>query len=123
MTERAPLPDQSNVACEECGDTGLVRAYGAEDYGVSFESEACERCAAGLRHLEPEERAERVQAAVLRALGHLSMTQCPYFDHEGVCEGGCYSEPACITDQPTEGWVAAAIKELDSVTPDENRHS
>jgi hypothetical protein len=33
--------------CEHCGDTGLVRSPGAEDYGVSFESEHCERCRLG----------------------------------------------------------------------------
>lgn len=36
--------------CESCGDTGLVRTYGAEDYGISFESEACD-CEAGMREL------------------------------------------------------------------------
>lgn len=31
-------------ACKNCGGTGLVRVHGAEDYGVSFESELCEHC-------------------------------------------------------------------------------
>jgi len=45
--------------CPHCGDTGLVRVHGYEDYGVSFESEACEHCPAGFAQLEPEERASR----------------------------------------------------------------
>lgn len=40
--------ESSNLTCEHCGDTGSVRVHGAEDYGVSFESEYCERCAYGL---------------------------------------------------------------------------
>jgi hypothetical protein len=36
----------------------------------------------------------------------LSMVQCPYYRGEGTCNMGCYSEPACITDQPLEGWEA-----------------
>lgn len=58
-----------------------------------------------------------VMAAVNDALGFLSMTQCPYFDHEGKCDRGCYVEPACITDTPTKGWVAAAITALERALP------
>jgi hypothetical protein len=55
-----------------------------------------------------------------RALGLLSMTQCPYFDHEGVCDRGCYQEPACITDAPGEqGWVGEAIAVLEAALRDE----
>lgn len=36
------------VNCDKCGDTGSVRCYGAEDYGVSFECEYCESCPLGL---------------------------------------------------------------------------
>jgi hypothetical protein len=32
------------VTCVHCGDTGSVRVYSHEDYGVSFESEYCESC-------------------------------------------------------------------------------
>lgn len=110
-----PLPDQIDCACGECGDTGLVRVHGPEDYGVSFESEVCEHCAAGLRHLEPEERLERYEAVVQIAAEYLSMTRCPYFDHQGACDSGCHSEPACVADQPTEGWAGAALKALESV--------
>ena len=54
------------ISCERCGDTGLVRVHSHEDYGVSFESEACEHCPAGLEHLDPLERAERAEAEVER---------------------------------------------------------
>ena len=30
--------------CEHCGDTGSVRVHGSQDYGVSFESELCDKC-------------------------------------------------------------------------------
>jgi hypothetical protein len=70
---------------------------------------------AGLAHLEPDERIERMQAAIRQALGALSMTQCPYFEHQGVCDRGCHQEPVCVTDQPSGGWAAAAIEELEGV--------
>lgn len=55
-----------------------------------------------------------------RALECLSMTQCPYFKHEGVCDSGCYQEPVCVADQPTEGWVQAAINALAETLPTEH---
>lgn len=36
--------DTTAAICERCNNTGLVVAHGAEDYGVSFESEYCEAC-------------------------------------------------------------------------------
>lgn len=42
-----PQPSCSVSVCDRCGDTGLVRVHSHEDYGVSFESEACD-CPAGL---------------------------------------------------------------------------
>lgn len=34
----------STETCAACGDTGSVRVYSHEDYGVSFECEYCEEC-------------------------------------------------------------------------------
>ena len=34
----------------------------------------------------------------------LSRSSCPY-RAGGTCDQGCYSEPACITDEPVEGWA------------------
>lgn len=34
----------------------------------------------------------------------VSMLTCPYLTHDGTCDRGCYSEPACMTDAPVEGW-------------------
>jgi hypothetical protein len=42
------MPDNGPyVPCEHCDDTGSVRSPGAEDYGVSFESEYCDYCRYG----------------------------------------------------------------------------
>jgi hypothetical protein len=34
----------------------------------------------------------------------LNMTRCPYYLCGEKCDTGCYSEPACVTGTPTEGW-------------------
>lgn len=59
----------------------------------------------------------RVENAMLkdsanRAAEMLSMTRCPYYQREEKCDRGCWSEPACHTDQPTEGWVEGAFNAL-----------
>ncbi len=32
------------------------------------------------------------------------MITCPYRMGIGICASGCWSEPACQTDEPLEGW-------------------
>lgn len=29
---------------------------------------------------------------------------CPYFIKGGKCRSGCWSEPFCVTGQPSAGW-------------------
>lgn len=48
--EEAPPAD-----CGSCGGSGSVRVFAPEDYGVSFESEECERCGGTGRDPEPRE--------------------------------------------------------------------
>lgn len=36
----------------------------------------------------------------------MSMVRCPYYRKGEKCNGGCWTEPRCITDAPTEGWEA-----------------
>lgn len=55
---------------------------------------------------------ERLREARDETLQMLGMTQCPYILREETCDSGCCSEPACITDEPLEGWVVAAIERL-----------
>lgn len=55
--------------------------------------------------------------AVHEALGCLAMTQCPYYLREEKCASGCYAEPACRTDEPSEGWVKAALTALEGALP------
>lgn len=36
------------------------------------------------------------------------MIDCPYYQTGSEpCTFGCWTEPRCITDEPTEGWLAA----------------
>lgn len=45
----------------------------------------------------------------------VSRVSCGYYRGRGICEQGCHSEPACQTDEPTEGWfahIAAVASEL-----------
>lgn len=60
----------------------------------------------------PEELEEAQEA--------LSALSCPYYRGIGVCVSGCYTEPGCQTDEPTEGWVAqlhrAVDEYVDSIT-------
>jgi hypothetical protein len=37
-----------------------------------------------------------------------AMIACPWYRGTGICNTGCYSEPACETDRPTEGWEVVA---------------
>lgn len=55
---------------------------------------------------------ERLRETMREAAGHLCMTQCPAYTDNGVCSGGCYTEPSCQTDEPTEGWIVAALNLL-----------
>lgn len=57
-------------ACRDCGGTGLRVARSHEDYGVSFESETCERCALGqaILHAEVVEEEARELRAHVEAL-------------------------------------------------------
>lgn len=41
-----------------------------------------------------------------RLLEAQAMVRCPYYQHDGTCDSGCYCEPACVTDAPREGWEA-----------------
>lgn len=51
------------------------------------------------------------------------LSGCPYYalfhglpghDPHAVCDRGCYSEPACITDEPREGWPSVRARKGDS---------
>lgn len=44
VAEIRRLRQLRGAVCASCAGTGLVRVHGAEDYGVSFESEYCEDC-------------------------------------------------------------------------------
>lgn len=33
------------------------------------------------------------------------LSGCPYYRGEGKCVTGCWQEPECITDEPSEGWA------------------
>jgi hypothetical protein len=46
-----PLHRHLVSVCEHCGGTGSARVHGAQDYGVSFECEACEHCLAGMARI------------------------------------------------------------------------
>ena len=43
-----------------------------------------------------------------RFIPELDLSSCPYFQGTGTCESGCYSEPSCFTDRPSEGWPSEA---------------
>lgn len=52
----------------------------------------------------------------------LDLSTCPYFqryieapgaDPNGICGFSCTSEPACITDEPVEGWPAERVGALE----------
>lgn len=84
----------------------------------------CEPCAALLKDEEVAcPNCESTAEAVEKALGYLSMTQCPYFDHEGTCDRGCHQEPSCTVDTPIRGWVGEAIHVLESVASRKERNS
>lgn len=57
--------------CPKCADTGFVIVHGPEDYGVSFESEACE-CEIGQSYVRAEES--------LCGCGHGDYRTCPCED-------------------------------------------
>lgn len=61
----------------------------------------------------PLQGSKRLRSAIEEAAWMVSMTTCPYFEHEGKCDRGCHSEPSCITDEPGNGWVRAALDVLD----------
>ena len=63
---------------------------------------------------------ERLRENAREAAAALCMTQCPAYNDGGVCASGCYTEPACQTDEPTEGWIVAALNLL---VPDEDEES
>ncbi len=51
--------------------------------------------------------------AVYAELTEPDLSSCPYYQsmtkpdaERGTCDRGCYSEPACITDEPAGGWPA-----------------
>lgn len=33
-----------------------------------------------------------------------NLSTCAYYRGKGSCSFGCYTEPACITDEPMTGW-------------------
>lgn len=37
----------------------------------------------------------------------MSMIDCPFYRGVGICNSGCREEPACVTQEPIEGWLAA----------------
>ena len=34
----------------------------------------------------------------------MSYVDCPYYDHGGVCDRGCWEEPICRVNEPRSGW-------------------
>lgn len=46
----------------------------------------------------------RLSQAELDKLNVPTAFLCPYFHGLGTCRFGCYSEPACQTDEPLHGW-------------------
>lgn len=50
------------------------------------------------------------------------LSNCPYFRHVrlgdeyAVCHSGCWTEPACFTDEPTEGWPSMRRRFPDNPT-------
>lgn len=43
-----------------------------------------------------------------------TMMACPWYAKTGdqICASGCWSEPSCETDRPSEGWEAIAALPL-----------
>jgi hypothetical protein len=31
-------------------------------------------------------------------------SSCPYYAGKGICQGGCRTEPSCVTGEPLRGW-------------------
>lgn len=60
---------------------------------------------------EQEEYRELLDSAS-EALNALS---CPYYNGRGICASGCYTEPSCQTDAPTEGWVAQLFESAEKL--------
>lgn len=40
------------------------------------------------------------------------LSNCAYYRGVGTCSYSCYSEPACFTDEPLEGWPGRLTKKL-----------
>jgi hypothetical protein len=55
-------------------------------------------------------------------MAELDLSDCPYYRSwldgigDGKCNRGCYDEPSCITDEPTEGWPSSRVTD-DPWTP------
>jgi hypothetical protein len=58
------------MICESCADTGLVRVNGAEDYGISFESEYCDRCRYGRALIAEEITMDELSEAYREVQNH-----------------------------------------------------
>lgn len=100
--------------CFVCGEPVAMIGYVRADLHLQVHS-ARGRHEAEARRLRAEN--ERLRETMREAAGHLCMTQCPAYTDNGVCTGGCYTEPSCQTDEPTEGWIVAALNLL---VPDED---
>lgn len=37
------------------------------------------------------------------------LSSCDYFQGKGICTHGCWEEPACMTDEPLEGWPSGEV--------------
>ncbi len=82
-----PMTDDPRVGrCSRCGDTGLVRVHGPEDYGVSFESEACD-CPIG-EALVASDLAEQCEVCGAGPTGRCD----PPDDFDSECPHGCSPE-------------------------------
>jgi hypothetical protein len=48
-------------------------------------------------------------------MAEVDLSDCPYYRSwldgigDGKCNRGCYDEPSCITDEPTEGWPSRRV--------------
>ncbi len=99
---------QRREPCPECKGSGSVHSPSPEDYGISFECEACEACRGSGHVLTVADLREDMDLAVEA----LCFLQCPAYRGDGVCQSGCSQEPACQVDEPSEGWLQSAINLL-----------
>lgn len=53
--------------------------------------------------------------SVLKAYGidweSRDLSDCAYYrDPAGTCSHGCWEEPRCVTEEPSEGWPVARVR-------------